>query len=49
MNKKHWNTVVISTGAPNAVVQAWAAESHELVAAALPKAVQAALPRAFEN
>ena len=49
MNKKHWNTVLIGTGAPDAVVRTWTAESHELVAPALPKAVQAALARAFEN
>ena len=49
MNKKHWNTVLIGTGAPDAVVRAWTAESHELVAAALPKAVQAALVRALEK
>ncbi|OGX84425.1 MmcQ/YjbR family DNA-binding protein [Hymenobacter coccineus] len=49
MNKKHWNTVLLGTGAPDAKVRAWTAESYQLVAAALPKAARAELARALEE
>ena len=49
MNKKHWNTVLIGTGAADAQVRVWATDSYQLVAAALPKAVRAALARASEE
>ncbi len=38
MNKKHWNTVVLSGGVPDNEVRAMIDHSYELVAAGLPKA-----------
>ncbi len=43
MNKKHWNTVVIDGGIPDAEVRAMIDHSYDLVMRALPKKVAAAL------
>ena len=43
MNKKHWNTVRIGTGATDAQVRGWTLDSYQLIVAALPKAARAAL------
>ncbi len=43
MNKKHWNTVVIDGGIPEAEVRAMIDHSYDLVVRALPKKVAAAL------
>ncbi len=43
MNKKHWNTVVIDGGIPDAEVRAMIDHSYDLVVRALPKKVAAAL------
>lgn len=40
MNKKHWNTVLIGTGATNAQLRQWITDSYQLIVAALPKAVR---------
>jgi predicted DNA-binding protein (MmcQ/YjbR family) len=45
-NKKHWNTVVIGTGATVAQLQQWIMHSYQLVVASLPKAVRAELAEA---
>ena len=41
MNKRHWNTVQLGTGATDAQLRAWIDHSYALVRASLPKAVQA--------
>lgn len=46
MNKKHWNTVLIGTGATAAQLREWTRHSYKLVRAALPRAVQAELAKA---
>lgn len=43
MNKKHWNTVLIGTGATAAQLRGWIQHSYQLVVAALPKALRAEL------
>ena len=43
MNKKHWNTVLIGTGATDAQVREWTADSYKLIVASLPKAVRATI------
>jgi predicted DNA-binding protein (MmcQ/YjbR family) len=43
MNKKHWNTVLIGTGAPEGQLCELIDHSYELVRASLPKAVKALL------
>ena len=43
MNKKHWNTVLIGTGAPEGQLHALIDHSYELVLASLPRAARAAL------
>ena len=43
MNKKHWNTVLIGTGASEAQLRAWVRGSYQLVVASLPKVRQAEL------
>lgn len=43
MNKKHWNTVLIGTGATEAQLRQWITDSYQLIVAALPKAVREAL------
>ncbi len=40
MNKKHWNTVLIGTGATDVQVRAWTEYSYQLVVASLPKAAR---------
>lgn len=40
MNKKHWNTVVINGGIPDAEVRAMIDHSYDLVVRALPKRVR---------
>ena len=40
MNKKHWNTILVGTGAPDAQLRQWLTESYQLIVAALPKAVR---------
>ncbi|MGI8821608.1 MAG: MmcQ/YjbR family DNA-binding protein [Chthoniobacterales bacterium] len=37
MNKKHWNTVVLSGGIPDVEIRAMIDHSYELVVRALPK------------
>ena len=43
MNKKHWNTVEIDSGIPNAELRKMIDHSYELVVKSLPKAQQARL------
>ena len=43
MNKKHWNTVLIGTGASEVQLRELIDHSYELVRALLPKAVRAML------
>ena len=44
MNKKHWNTVEIGSGIPDAELRKMIDHSYGLVVAALPKAARARLP-----
>lgn len=46
MNKQHWNTVEIGTGATDAQVRQWTDDSYYLVCASLPKKLQAELDAA---
>lgn len=46
MNKKHWNTILVGTGATDAQMREWLTESYQLIVAALPKAVRAELQEA---
>ncbi|MVN77198.1 MmcQ/YjbR family DNA-binding protein [Hymenobacter sp. HMF4947] len=48
MNKKHWNTVLIGTGASQAQLKQWITDSYQLIVAALPKAMRAELAQAAE-
>jgi len=41
MNKKHWNTMEINTGIPDAELRKMIDHSYELVLKSLPKAVRA--------
>lgn len=41
MNKKHWNTVLIGTGATDNQLREWITHSYQLVVAALPKTLRA--------
>ena len=43
MNKKHWNTVLIGTGATASQLREWTRHSYELVRASLPRSVRAEL------
>ena len=43
MNKKHWNTVLIGTGASEGQLRSLIDHSYELVLASLPRAMKAAL------
>jgi len=43
MNKKHWNTVEIDSGIPNAELRKMIDHSYELVVKSLPKAQRAKL------
>jgi predicted DNA-binding protein (MmcQ/YjbR family) len=43
MNKKHWNTVEIELGVPDAELRKMIDHSYELVVAKLPRAVKAKL------
>jgi predicted DNA-binding protein (MmcQ/YjbR family) len=45
MNKKHWNTVLIGTGATDAQLREWITHSYQLVVAALPRVVRAELDK----
>lgn len=46
MNKHHWNTVEIGTGATDPQLRAWTDHSYDLVRVSLPKKVQAELAAA---
>jgi predicted DNA-binding protein (MmcQ/YjbR family) len=46
MNKKHWNTVLIGTGATNAQLRQWITDSYQLIVAALPKVLRAEIVQA---
>ena len=41
MNKKHWNTVLIGTGATDRQLREWIDHSYDLVVASLPRGVRA--------
>ena len=45
MNKKHWNTVLVGTGATDAQLRAWTRDSYDLIVASLPKAQRAMLSK----
>ena len=45
MNKKHWNTVEISNGVPEAELRKMIDHSYDLIVKSLPKAAKAKLPR----
>jgi predicted DNA-binding protein (MmcQ/YjbR family) len=47
-NKKHWNTVLVGTGATGAQLRDWLTHSYQLVVASLPKAVRAELQAAID-
>ncbi len=40
MNKQHWNTVLIGTGATDAQLRQWTQDSYNLIVASLPKAAR---------
>jgi predicted DNA-binding protein (MmcQ/YjbR family) len=40
MNKKHWNTVDLTTGLDEALIDEWIDDSFELVVRTLPKKLQ---------
>jgi predicted DNA-binding protein (MmcQ/YjbR family) len=40
MNKKHWNTILIGTGASDTQMHQWITHSYQLIVAALPLAVR---------
>lgn len=40
MNKRHWNTVVVGEGLPDAVLREMIDQSYALVVASLPKAIK---------
>ena len=40
MNKKHWNTVLIGTGATDQQLREWTDHSYDLVVASLPRVVR---------
>lgn len=46
MNKKHWNTVLIGTGATHRQLQEWIDHSYDLVVASLPRSTRAAIASA---
>jgi len=48
MNKKHWNTILVGTGATDAQMRQWLTESYQLIVAALPKGVRAELQAAID-
>jgi predicted DNA-binding protein (MmcQ/YjbR family) len=43
MNKKHWNTVIITGSVPSELLYSWIKDSYELVADSLPKKDKVAL------
>ena len=45
MNKKHWNTVEIDSGVPEAELRKMIDRSYDLIVKSLPKAAKAQLPR----
>ncbi|MEY2439235.1 MAG: hypothetical protein QOI34_620 [Verrucomicrobiota bacterium] len=45
MNKKHWNTVELDRGIPDAEIKRMIDDSYDLVVASLPKSARAKLPR----
>ena len=49
MNKKHWNTVEIESGIPDAELRKMIDHSYELVVQSLPKSVGAAVPSGKRN
>lgn len=46
MNKKHWNTVLVGTGATDAQIREWLTDSYQLIVSSLPKAVRTELQEA---
>ncbi|MGI4761321.1 MAG: MmcQ/YjbR family DNA-binding protein [Janthinobacterium lividum] len=48
MNKKHWNTILVGTGATDSQLREWLRHSYELIVAALPRNVRAELQAAIE-
>jgi predicted DNA-binding protein (MmcQ/YjbR family) len=49
MNKKHWNTVEIETGIPDAALQKMIDHSYDLVAKGLPKSRAKVVARSRRN
>ncbi|RZK23858.1 MAG: MmcQ/YjbR family DNA-binding protein [Hymenobacter sp.] len=47
-NKKHWNTILVGSGATLAQQRQWIMHSYQLVVAALPRALRAELAEAAE-
>ena len=45
MNKKHWNTIDIEAGIPDAEIRKMIDHSYDLIVKSLPKAAKAKLPR----
>ncbi|MDO7875922.1 MmcQ/YjbR family DNA-binding protein [Hymenobacter sp. ASUV-10] len=45
MNKKHWNTVLIGTGATDNQLRQWTRDSYDLIVASLPKAQRGLLDK----
>ncbi|RYU83243.1 MmcQ/YjbR family DNA-binding protein [Hymenobacter persicinus] len=48
MNKKHWNTILIGTGATDFQLREWIDHSYDLVLASLPKVRRAELTGPLE-
>ena len=46
MNKRHWNTVTVDGGLPDALVRELVEDSYDLVVAGLPRAERLRLDRA---
>jgi predicted DNA-binding protein (MmcQ/YjbR family) len=45
MNKKHWNTVLVGTGATDTQLRQWTRDSYALIVASLPKAQRGMLDK----
>ncbi|MBV9543659.1 MAG: MmcQ/YjbR family DNA-binding protein [Chloroflexi bacterium] len=43
LNKRHWNTIELDSGVPDAELAAWIEESYDMVVDSLPRAQREAL------
>jgi len=44
MNKKHWNTIVVTSSLHNTLFESWIRHSYDLVVAGLPARLRAEIP-----